>query len=109
MTKNQSFAQIPRATVIQLCRSTIAEIQNKRSEKEKAWIESHRGMTGWFKKRRPQTDAEVVSAAGLDAFLEVPSIYAWGTLETAKKLLDLATASDENFINVTAEDFQAIK
>lgn len=109
MREIKSFTKIKRDTVVSLCRKTIAEIEAKRAEKEKAWIESRRGMTGWFKNRRPQTDAEVVSAAGWDAFLEVPSSYAWGTLDTAKKLLDLATASEDDFISITAEDFQAIK
>lgn len=109
MTKNQSFTQIPRTKVVELCELTIADIKTRRAAKEKAWIEKHRGTTLWFGFGRPQTDDEVVSAAGWDAFLMVPSSCAWGTLETAQKLLDLAMASSAEFISVTAEDFQAIK
>ena len=102
---NTSFTKFKRSTVIDLCRSTIERIKTNRAEKDKAWIQANRRKVGFFFGRL-QTDEEVIAGAG---FLEYPCLTGYGALDTAEKLLNLAIASENEYISVNAEDYDYIK
>jgi hypothetical protein len=107
---NKSFIAISKDVVINACEATIARIEAKRILLDKEYIEdnrkSHRKYY-FFGKKMLETDEQVIQK--IDGWqFEYPSIYAYGSLEVAQKLLNLAKRS-QDVVYVTAEDWDYVK
>lgn len=113
--KAQSYITLPSKIVADACEKKIAHIKEKRKESDDEWLKKHRGNIRKYSFLgiqfgpviRPQTDQEVYAATSFEGLWNARSIYAWGTLDTAEKLLRIAK-SGAKYVNVTAEDWDQI-
>jgi hypothetical protein len=108
-----SFISLPKDKVIELCEKTIAHINERRQREDDRYLNKivRRRNKSWVRRlrKKPEVTLEQIREEYKDYSYNFifPSIYAWGTLDTAERVLKIAKAS-EDIVYVSSSDFDSI-
>jgi hypothetical protein len=112
---NQSYVTLPSETVIAHCEKKIKHITEERRKRDSKWLEKNRcnirkysflGLFSFGPIIRPMTDEEMYKDLSWECTWDAYSSYAWGTLDTAEKLLRAAKMAP--VVNITIEDWDEV-
>jgi len=111
-----SFIKMSKEEVIKRCEKTIRHIKTHRKDEENLYIQKKMNSINksWLRKlfRRPQITFEETKGSCSDDspgwISGYPSIYAWGTLDAAGRILRAAKASKDD-VYLSSSDLYHIR